>query len=139
MSKTCIPALIAMLASIPAQGQHRLELGEFQIREPLGVNWPDEWISTDITIDRNRVAVPARSLRVLPVVGSEGRADLTGQQPVPAQFYRRGEPLAGSEVLEGTVHLKVLCNVHLRKGRTLSITRTHTARARSDRGARRRI
>ena len=44
-------ALVLTLASAKGLPGELPELGRFVIDEPLGVNWSDEWINFDVTID----------------------------------------------------------------------------------------
>lgn len=118
MVKLWILTLIAFFGMSPTEKQKAFELAQFNIKEPLGVSWPDEWLNMEVTIDTNQVAVPAQSLCLLQVESSEGKADLVSGDIAPAQFYHEGKLLSGSEILKGRLQLQAFCNVNLQKGRT---------------------
>ena len=82
-------------------------LGEFVLREPLGLTWSDEWITRDVQIDAGREPVAAGSLAV---VSEDGNA-------CPSQFYTQAasQPLAAGESLRGRHTLRVLFKTTLRK------------------------
>lgn len=99
----------SILANGSAQAS---KLGEFQIREPLGVAWTEEWLDREVEIDPGQQAVKAGSLAV---VTSQGVA-------CPAQFYRPGavQPLPEEAQLDGRQTLRVLFQASLPKN---SVTR----------------
>ena len=76
---------------------HSGHLASFEVREPLGQTWTEEWLTHDVQLALGSEAVTAGQLRL---VGPDG--------DVPAQFYRRGKLLAAAEKLAGTVELRVL-------------------------------
>jgi len=106
--------LVVLIGVVSAQTPDALEVGRFQIREPLGVDWPDEWITVTVTVDPGRARVPAQNLRVVRLGDTDGQA----AERVSAQFYRRERLLDASEILQAPAPLDILCNVHLAKGRT---------------------
>ena len=81
-------------------------LGRMTIREPLGVDWPDEWITLDVKLDTGGKTIDAGSLRVFDDASA----------CVPAQFYDRdGKLLQTGDELRGRVSLQVLLHASLKK------------------------
>ena len=74
------------------------QLGEFEIEEPLGVNWPDEWITHRVIINAGEVGIPAGRLGMLQVQPprKDGEAEV---RLIPAQFYREGKLLASDQIV----------------------------------------
>ena len=81
-------------------------LARMTLREPLGVDWPDEWITLDVEVDAGDSAIDAGSLRVVDAASA----------CVPAQFYDRdGKLLQLGDELRGRVSLQSLLHVSLKK------------------------
>lgn len=98
-------ALLA--ASLPGQDTSDLPVvGRVTLQDPLGVDWPDEWITLDVQLDTGGHAVEAGSLRVV-----DGASAC-----VPAQFYdREGTLLKPGKTIRGKVSLRVLLHATLEK------------------------
>jgi hypothetical protein len=96
---TWLPVAAAELDSPP-------ELGRFLIREPLGVDWPDEWVTREVSVNVAGAPIPVSALRVVDESGTV----------LPAQFYDRdGELLDEKRQLRGKVRLKAFVHVSVAK------------------------
>ncbi len=80
------------------------DLARFEVREPFGADWPDEWLTADVRIDAGEGLEAGR----LELAGPDG-------QVRPAQFYREGRVLEDGEILRGPVPLRVLFRTALPK------------------------
>lgn len=90
------------------------ELGRFEIEEPLGKNWPGEWIKRQVSIDTSNREVAIVSLRAVQT------GDESAEETIPVQFYR-GNTLLKEGSVKGKETLGVLCRVSLKKDQTIIV------------------
>jgi len=95
------------------------ELATFTIKEPVGQDWTDEWLTQEITVQPGS-AVKAAALELT--------ATPPGA-PAPAQFYRDGHLLQDSEEVTGKATLKVLFRATIKKGDTVTFAVTDAGKA----------
>jgi len=101
-------AAAAALTLPPVAAAAAGELGHFEIREPLGMTWPDEWLTAGVKIDLGSRQVRASRLAVL---ADDGNA-------VPAQFYRGKTLLGENDTLSGEGAYEVLFCATIPAGKT---------------------
>jgi hypothetical protein len=97
------------------------ELGRLVIDEPLSVNWPDEWVTLDVPVDTGGKDISVGRLRLLETRGKPKEDAGNEENAVAAQFYRKGKLLGKSEVLEGTLRLKVFADISLDKNSSTTL------------------
>ena len=102
-----ITAILASSMSLFAD-----ELGRFEIEEPLGKNWPGEWIKRQVSIDTSNREVAIVSLRAVQT------GDESAEETIPVQFYR-GNTLLTEGSVKGKETLGVLCRDSLKKDQTI--------------------
>lgn len=118
--------LIGQPAVLQAAALGECTVGEFAVREPLGFNWPGEWVRRTIRLDPRSRLVRIRELHVYQQVHSQeidthrAEADL---EPIPAQFYRGRRLLRPDEPLIGGQY-EILCQVSLKKDATTHVVVT---------------
>ncbi|MFP4055433.1 MAG: hypothetical protein ACLF0G_01015 [Candidatus Brocadiia bacterium] len=107
MQRRLLPVLLAALLPGSAVAT---ELAEFTIREPLGRNWTDEWLTHEVTVEPPGGELTASSLQV---ETQEGQA-------LAAQFYlaESGRCLKLSETLTTETRLQVLFKASVKKNQT---------------------
>lgn len=111
--------LLGMMAL--ASAASAADLATFEIREPLGQDWTDEWLTQDVTLDTGGREVKAGALVLTASEsGKDEKSPAAAPVAVPAQFYRDGKVLAAADGLRGSAKLRVLFLGTLRKGRTVT-------------------
>jgi hypothetical protein len=122
---TSLVGLACVAVCAWGSGAAAAELGRIEIAEPLGVDWPDEWITREVTIDTGSRDVPPERLQVETTVRRrvrEGgkRKTVERKLVLPAQFYdaRTGKLLAAGRAIGGRVKLKVYFAAVLQRDQT---------------------
>jgi hypothetical protein len=109
-------ASVILLGAVLTSAGWAAELGRFEIKEPLGEDWPGEWITREVAVDTGGARVRVGRLGVLASFEGESGVEAEG---IPAQFYRNGKLLGSGDYLQGAERLKVFCRVRLKKDRVL--------------------
>ena len=105
----CLAVLCVALSAAPAA-----ELATFTMKEPLGQDWTDEWLTQEITIQPSSPVKAAALELVATPPGSS----------VAAQFYHSGRLLQDADEVTGKATLKVLFRATIRRGETLTLAVT---------------
>lgn len=109
-----VASLLALASNAPAA-----ELARFEIKEPVGQNWTDEWLTQEVAIDLSDKKLEVGELQL---VDAEGTA-------LPVQFFSipSNVTLKANEELSGKVRLKVFFNTTIKKSQTATFALTDSA------------
>ncbi len=91
------------------------ELARFEVREPLGQTWHDEWLSQKVLLQLGERRIRVGDLKLLGA----------GQVEIPAQYYitlPKAQLLSADELLTGLVKVQILFRASVPQGQVLPFT-----------------